>query len=189
MLYDYTTFYAFLIILIFFIFFLSAVLYVWGSLALMGVLKKAGHPQPWAAWIPFYRDFVFFEVGGQSGWFMFLTLASGIVLSMTEDEFGARWVITLALSILVSSAAAVFWVFAIVNVNRAFGKHVLGFTILGVLLPFVWLSVLAWDRSAFVASKATGPFVPGNGNSFLERAQRIERSTPAEPEQQPTEQL
>jgi hypothetical protein len=180
-LYDYTTFYAFLIILIFFIFFLSAIFYVWASIALMGVFKKANHPQPWAAWIPFYRDYVFFEVGGQSGWFMFLTLASGIVLSFTEDEFGVRWVITLLVSILVSAAAAVFWVFAIVNVNKAFGKHVLGFTILGVLLPLIWLSILAWDRSQFVAKRANGPMVPGHGNTFLEQSSRS-----SEPESETT---
>jgi hypothetical protein len=176
-LYDYTTFFALLIILIFFAFFITAVFYVWASIALMGVLKKANHPQPWAAWIPFYRDYVFFELGGQSGWFMFLTLASGIVVSFTDDEFGTRWVITLILSILVSAAAAVFWVFAIVNVNKAFEKNVLGFTILGVLFPLIWLSILAWDRSHFLATRANGPMVPGNGGTFLEQSQHSPTSS------------
>lgn len=177
MFYDYSAYYAFVVILVFFVFFISAVVYVWSSIALMSVLKKANHPQPWAAWIPFYRDFVFFETGGQTGWFMFLSIASSIVLSISTEELGARWFLTLLASILVSGAAAVFWVFAIVNINKAFAKPVLGFTILAVLLPLIWLSILAWDRSVFAAHLATGPHVPGKGGTFLEQQRELVTAT------------
>lgn len=185
MFYDYSAFYAFVVILVFFVFFISAVFYVWSSLALMSVFKKADHPQPWAAWIPFYRDFVFFETGGQTGWFMFLGIASSIVLSLSTEEFGARWFLTLFASILVSGAAAVFWIFAIVNINKAFGKHLLGYTILAILLPLIWLSILAWDRSHFEPQLASGPYVPGKGHTFLEqqraRVHESEATAPGEP--------
>jgi len=186
MFYDYSAMYAFVVILVFFIFFIAAIFYVWSSLALMSVFKKAGHPQPWAAWIPFYRDFVFFEVGGQTGWFMFLSIVSSIVLSLSSEEFGARWFLTLFASILVSGAAAVFWIFAIININKALGKHVLGYTILAVLLPLIWLSILAWDRSVFSAQLATGPFVPGKGHTFLEQQRSLASESPSETvEQEP----
>jgi hypothetical protein len=165
---DYAAYYAIITVLIFFVFIISGACFVWGSFAMMSVLKKAQHPQPWAAWVPFYREFVFLELGGQSGWFIFLSLASGIIASLTGEEYGIRWILTMLLGFVISAAAAVFWIFAIVNINRASGKHVLGFTILGVLVPLVWLSILAWDRSSFAANLATGPFVPGRGRTFLE---------------------
>lgn len=173
---DYAAYYALITVLIFFVFILSVAFFVWGSFALMSVLKKARHPQPWAAWVPFYREFVLLEIGGQTGWLMFLSLASGILASLTGEEYGARWILTMLASFIISAAAAVFWVFAIVNINRAFGKHVLGFTVLGVVVPLVWLSILAWDRSSFAPSQATGPFVPGKGHTFLETAATAART-------------
>lgn len=148
---------------------ITIITYLWGSFALMSIYKKAGHPQLWSAWVPFYRDFVFFELGGQAGWFMFLSLASGAVASLTSEEYGLRWVVTLSVSIIISSAALVFWIFAAVNINRAFGKSILGFTIFATLLPLVWLSLLAWSRSTFDPQRTTGPFTPGQGQTFLER--------------------
>lgn len=172
MLSDYAAYYAIITVLIFFVFLLSVIFYVWGSLAMMRVFNKARYPQPWAAWVPFYREFVLLEVGGQAGWFMFLSLASGVIASLTGEEYGVRWIVTMFVSFIVTASSAVFWIFAIVNINKAFGKHVLGFTILGVIVPLVWLSILAWDHSTYTASRSSGPFVPGKGRTFLETAAR-----------------
>lgn len=147
------------------------VLYVWGSLAMMSLFKKAQHPQPWAAWIPYYRDFVMFEIGGQSGWLMFLSLGATFVTAVMADQVGARWGFTAIVALLVTGASLVFWILAVGNVNRALGKPLVGFTLLGALLPLVWLSIVAWDKSAFSAALATGPKVPGRGDTFLERQQ------------------
>ena len=167
---QYTAFIAVMTVVIALIIILSLLIYVWSSLALMAVFKKARHPQPWAAWVPYFRDFAFLEVGGQSGWFMFLGLAASFSTSLAAETVGFRFGVTSLLAFTVSAAYLVIWIFAIANVNRAFGKNVLGFTIFGVLLPVIWLSVLAWDKSRFAPAKANGIMLPGRGQTFLEQS-------------------
>lgn len=121
---------------------------------MMSVYKKAGHAQPWSAWVPFYRDFVFLEVGGQSGWLLFLPIVASTVASLTSNEVGIRWVITMSVSLLTSVTAAVVWVVAIVNINRAFGKHPIGFTVFAILLFPAWLSALGWGGTRFNAESS-----------------------------------
>lgn len=165
--------------LIILVFLMSVVAYFWGSFALMSIYKKASHPQRWSAWVPYYRDFVFFEVGGQAGWFMFLPLASGAIASLTSSEYGIRWVVTLSVSAIILTAALVLWIFAAVNINRTFGKNVLGFTIFATILPLVWLSVLAWGHSTYDPGRTSGPFTPGQGQTFLERQRQQTHPWPA----------
>lgn len=169
-------FFALIAVLTFIAAIVGVGLYIWGSLAMMALFKKAQHPQPWAAWVPFYRDFVFYEIGGQTGWFMFLNLGATFTTATMADLVGARWGLTVVAALLVTAASLVFWIFAVGNINRAMQKPLIGFTILGALLPLVWLSFVAWDRSSFNPALATGPKAPGKGDTFLEMAQRAQDS-------------
>lgn len=52
-------------------------------IAMGKIFKKAGRPA-WAAWIPFYNTWVWYEVAGRPGWWMILTgiPGAGVVLSI-----------------------------------------------------------------------------------------------------------
>lgn len=171
MAYDLTLMFALVAVMAVLSILLSVGLFVWGSFAMMALFKKAGYPQPWAAWVPYYREFVFFEIGGQTGWFMFLSVGATFVTAVMADQVGARWGLTAVVALLVTAAALVFWILAVSNVNRAMNKHLIWFTLLGAVLPLIWLSIVAWDRSSFDPLRASGPKVPGKGDTFLERVQ------------------
>lgn len=177
--YDYAAMFVFLSVLLLFLALLSVAVYVWSSFALMGLYKKVGHPHRWAAWVPFYRDFVFLEVGGQAGWWIFLGIAASGTSTLGADQFGPRWFIGNVIGFALTAAWVVFWVLAVVNINKSLGKHPVGFTIFAVLLPLIWLSVIAWDRSTADVSRANGPFIPGRGSTFLERAKAGVSSEPS----------
>lgn len=159
-------------VLAFFVFFaiIALAIYVWSSLALMAIYKKAEHPHPWAAWVPFYRDYVQLELGGQTGWLIFVGIAASVV-SPTFTDGGVLDALFGLLTFVLVAAATVFYIFAALNINRAFGKHPVGFTIFAVFLPVIWLSVLAWGRAQYSPALATGPMVPGKGQTFLEMRQ------------------
>lgn len=175
-----TSFVLMLFVFYFLMLIIGVAFYVWSSLAMMAVFKKAEHPHPWSAWIPFYRDYVFFEVGGQTGWFMFLAIGAGVITSLGTDAYSHTGSFASFGGFLLSAAALVFTIFSIVNINKALGKHVVGFTILAVLLPLIWLSIIGWDRSKFSAALANGPMVPGKGHTFLEEAKQKQGAGSAE---------
>ncbi|WP_344312304.1 DUF5684 domain-containing protein, partial [Agromyces terreus] len=92
--------------------------YVWYAIMLAKVLAQFGRPG-WAAWIPVYNEMQVFRIGGQQPWLALLLYVP-----------------------LVQIVGLVFKVFALHRISTQSWRGV-GTTILGVLLPPVWATVLA----------------------------------------------
>ncbi|WP_232338896.1 DUF5684 domain-containing protein, partial [Agromyces aureus] len=101
---------------------LGAGLYVWYSVMLARVFAHAGLT-PWSAWVPVYSQMQVFRLGGQNPW--------------------------LALLLLVPIAQLAGLFFLILALHRISGQYWrgVGTTVLGVLLPPVWATVLALGPS------------------------------------------
>ncbi|TPW73761.1 DUF5684 domain-containing protein [Schumannella sp. 10F1B-5-1] len=99
-------------------------LWIVTAIAMMGFFRKVG-VEPWKAWIPILNQWTFLEVGGHSG--------------------------ALALLSLVPFGSYVVLVFQAIGMHRtgiAFGKDV-GFLVLGIFLPFVWMFLLARQQEVY----------------------------------------
>ena len=128
--YDYSSSYgagsaafvAFMAIYFTFIFVIAIGAYVLMALSLSSFFKKVG-VESWIAWVPFYNNWKWLEVGGQKGWLSLLSLIpyGGIVTS-------------------------VFLYIGMYRTGRAFGKDG-GFLVLGIFLPFVWAFILGGRNS------------------------------------------
>lgn len=92
--------------------------YVWYSLMLAKVFAHFGLA-PWSAWVPVYNQMQVFRLGGQNPWF--------------------------ALLLFVPIVQVVGLVFLVMALHRISGRYWrgIGTTVLGVLLPPVWATVLA----------------------------------------------
>jgi hypothetical protein len=102
--------------------FFAAVAYVISALLLSQIFHKAGLPR-WIAWVPFYNNWKFLELGGQPGFWAVLTIIP-----------------------VVNIASYVFIYIAMYHVGLKLGKSG-AFVILGILLPIVWFIWLAVDSS------------------------------------------
>jgi hypothetical protein len=114
---------VYVIILVFSLIF-AAVLYVLISLPLSALFRKVG-VEPWKAWVPFYSTYVWLQLGGQNGHWVWLSLV----------PYGG----------LVSS------VFLYIGMHRtgiAFGKDT-SFLVLGIFLPVVWLFILGFGKDEY----------------------------------------
>lgn len=147
---------------IFFIFIIFAVIIglicaVITLIAQWKVFEKAGRPG-WAAIIPFYNTWVFFEMGDVNPKFMFFGIA-GSILSMIPNIMNivirlaktpALYPVSVLISLLsmcCSIAMIVFTVIACINLAKKFGKGTgfgLGLAFLGV----VFFPLLALDKDA-----------------------------------------
>ena len=101
----------------------AAASYVIVSWFLMRIFKKAG-VEGWKAWVPFYNQWVFLELGGQQGWLILLALIPGV-----------------------SIVAAIFIYIAAFHVGASFAKSGAGWLVLYILLPYIWLGIIAFDSS------------------------------------------
>jgi hypothetical protein len=102
----------------------AAAFYVVMSIALSRFFKKVG-VEPWIAWVPFYNNWKWLEVGGQQGWLSLLSLVpyAGIV-------------------------TAVFLYIGMYRSGIAFRKES-AFLVLGIFLPFVWCFMLGADSEVY----------------------------------------
>ena len=119
----------FLLILVF-----IAILYVFSAICLGRILKKAGK-ESWPAWVPFYNNWVLFELGDQKGayiLFQFVPFVGQIIFM-------------------------VFQFIAMYNVGLKLGKSG-AFVLWGIFLAPVWYAWLAFDKSKWNNSLA--PAVP-----------------------------
>lgn len=123
--------------------------YIYSSNTLSKIFKKAGI-KSWIAWVPFYNTWKFFELGNFNGALSLIAIASVIP---TIGDFAV-----LASTILAILAAN--------NIGKGFGKKGL-FTVLAVLLPFVWLGILAFGKDKWsgkmyqkVSTSSTPPAAP-----------------------------
>lgn len=57
--------------------FFAVVLYVVSSIAYMKIFEKAGIDK-WKAWVPYYRDWIFLELGGYNGALSLISLAGSV---------------------------------------------------------------------------------------------------------------
>ena len=159
------------------VFVLLLLWYIFASTALMLMLRKAGHPRPWGAWIPVYRDWVVLDAGGQNGWWALLAAVpiAADALAMTTlatangiSGFSPTGPLTLSLTpsidVLIGLGALaqlillIPSVFAFITINRGFGKRSPWWTVFAVVIEPVWAALLGFRRSQYFRPElATGP--------------------------------
>jgi hypothetical protein len=103
--------------------------YIFLGYSLMRIFRKAGYKNVWAGFVPIYGSYVLYEIAGRPGWWVllgFIPVFGGIIL--------------FALSVVV-----------MVDLAKSFGKDP-AYAILLVLLPFIGLPILAFDRSSYLGS-------------------------------------
>lgn len=162
----------------------SVGIYVWVSLALMAVFRKAGIT-PWKGWVPVLREWELLKLARMNPmWAIFWyagpilysiivsimsfalvgSLASGLSSGSTSSSSGlAGFGIGLFLVSLLYLAFAVVLIIIIVKmvhrITTGFGFGT-GFTVLGVLLFPIWASILGWGDARWqgsVAAARPGP--------------------------------
>ncbi len=89
------------------------------------IFVKAGRPG-WASIIPFYSQYVLFEMVGLKGWYIFLAFIPCVG----------------------SLIIAVFSIISCINLAKCFGKGT-GFGVGLIFLPFVFQLILAFDSSTY----------------------------------------
>ena len=122
--------------------------YVWYAVMLAKVLAQYGQPA-WSAWVPVYNEMQVFRIGGQQPWLALLLFVP-----------------------IAQVVGLVFKVFALHRISKQSWRGV-GTTVLGVLLPPVWATVLAVgpspdpERGRMSRGAATGPVPPVQPNGPL----------------------
>jgi hypothetical protein len=116
----------------------AAIHYVVLAIGLSAVFRKAG-VEPWKAWVPFYNTFVWLQLGGQSGHWLWLSFVGGSIVT------------------------SVFLYIGMFRTGIAFGKST-GFLVLGIFLPFVWALILGFGKDEYHPERITaagydGPLV------------------------------
>lgn len=152
---------AFFAVFLFIWAFFGFAMYIFCGFAGMAFLKKARHPQPWAAWVPVYNNWVILEVGRQAGWWALVPLVGAIV--------GLIPILGQIISFAASVVAIIAMIYAIININKSLGheQNLGGWTVLGAILYPVWLGIVAWNKDHFDPNRGTpGPiFFPNLGHN------------------------
>ncbi|MCK4956663.1 MAG: hypothetical protein KAS49_03440 [Candidatus Cloacimonetes bacterium] len=105
---------------------------VFAIIASWKLFVKAGQPG-WAALIPIYNMLVTLRVAKKPWWWIFLLLMSSVPF--------VGWIVSLVFSIMVMHG---------ISIN--FGKDS-GFTVGLVFLPIIFISILAFGSSEYLANK------------------------------------
>ncbi|MCH4249364.1 MAG: DUF5684 domain-containing protein [Microbacteriaceae bacterium] len=161
--------------------------YAFSSIAQMLLLRRAGHPRPWGAWIPIYRDWALLEAGGQAGWWgllggiPLLTNALAMWMLLTVSIFTAfpgAVPVNPSLNVLIALGAVALLLlliprgYASLNLNRGFGKRSPWWTVFAILLPAVWAAVLSFRQSQFYRPElARGPYFWGSPRRSTRRSE------------------
>lgn len=116
---------------------LSLAIYIFGSIFLGLIFKKAGVPA-WKAWVPVYNNWITLELGDQKGY----------------------WAV-LAFIPIVNLVSSVFMYISFYHIGKKLGKTG-EFFILAFFLPVVWLIWLAVDRSTWQSAPRTDTQPGGN---------------------------
>ena len=93
-------------------------LYVVMSIALMKFFRKVG-VAGWIAWVPYYNNWKWLEIGGFPGWLALVALVPGASIVTSIFLYMGMW-----------------------RTGIAFRKGA-GFLVLGIFLPFVWAFMLS----------------------------------------------
>lgn len=153
--------------------------YVWTSLALMAVFRKAG-AAPWKAWVPVWNAWTLFECAGMRGWWAAVLAGGAIVLgaaaAIVAGALGAAAVgasfggdpadaqaamvaavlVPALLGLVVVVPAVVLRVRMVRGLGRRFGLGT-GYAVLGVLLFPVWASIVGWGSARWLPGPAADP--------------------------------
>jgi hypothetical protein len=117
--------------------------YVLNGFAFMSFYRKVG-VKPWIAWVPYYNQFTWLQVGGQVGWFIFLLLIPPA-----------------------SIAVSVFLVIGMYRTGIAMGKPG-GWVVLGIFFPFAWAFVMGAKENVYrpelITAAGYGPPLAGYGS-------------------------
>jgi hypothetical protein len=108
--------------------------YVVLSMALMKFFAKVG-VKPWIAWVPFYNNWVWLQVGGQPGWLALLPVVGGGIVT------------------------SVFLYIGMYRTGLGFRKGA-EWLVLGIFLPFVWAFALARPSEVYDPSLITARGYP-----------------------------
>lgn len=117
-------------LLAFFVF--AVIAYVFFAVCLMKIFKKAGRQDSWAAWVPIYNSWVYFEIAGKPGW----------------------WSLVGLIPFVGGILALVFSIVASIELAKAFGKSG-GFAALLILLPVIGLPMLAFGDAQYTTPVVT----------------------------------
>lgn len=149
--------------------------YVWTSLALMAVFRKAGEA-PWKAWVPVLNSWTLFELGGMRGWWSVVIAGGAVVVGSAalalggalgaaalDASFGGDAAGAQALVVAAATVPALLWLVVLIpalvlhirmllGVGRGFGVGP-AFAVLGVILFPVWASVLGWGSARWLRAQ------------------------------------
>ncbi|CAN5201533.1 hypothetical protein BH09ACT3_BH09ACT3_09880 [soil metagenome] len=109
--------------------------YVIMSFALMSFFRKVG-VKPWIAWVPYYNNWVWLQIGGQQGWLALLALI----------PYGGI-------------ATAIFLYIGMYRTGVGFRKGG-EWVVLGIFLPFVWAFLLGRRTEVYDPSLITARGYP-----------------------------
>lgn len=138
---------------ILFVLVIMLVAYIFISVCLSKIFKKAGRSDAWAAWIPLYNYWVYLEVAGLSGWLAILTLISGVNL--------------------------VIGIIAGIDMAKSFGKSTtFGWLALG-LFPVIGYAMLAFGDAQYQGAAGSS----GGGNPVATPMNPMQQNSgvPAQP--------
>lgn len=121
----------------------ALVAYLFFAFCLFKIFKKAGRQDAWAAFVPIYNQYVYYEIAGRPGWWVFLAFipfVGGLVALVTG-------------------------IIASLDLAKSFGKSS-GFGVLLILLPIIGLPMLAFGDASY-----QGPAGPEGGKAQAPPAQ------------------
>jgi hypothetical protein len=110
--------------------------YVVLSIGLAGLFRKAGI-ESWKAWVPFYSTYIWLQLGGQNGHWIWATLI----------PYG-------------SIVTSIFLYIGMHRTGKAFGKET-GFLVLGIFLPWVWVLILGLGKDEYHPERITAAGLGG----------------------------
>jgi len=143
---------------------IAALVYVLGAFLLGRIFQKAGVPA-WKAWVPVYRMWKMFQIGGVNGAWSLLSLIGGIapvalllfavdasngqvVLDQPPADQAAVAIILIVVSLVAALLFLVAYIRATWNITKKLGKSLVYMLLLVVNLgPSLWLWIMALDKS------------------------------------------
>ena len=102
----------------------AAISFLLTAVPLAALFSKAG-VERWKAWVPIYNTYVWLQLGGQSGHWLWLSFI----------PYG-------------SIVTSIFLYIGMFRTGKAFGKEG-GFLVLGIFLPWIWLFILGFGRDLY----------------------------------------
>lgn len=124
--------------------FASFVTYILTSIGYQQIFKKFHHPRPWAAWIPYYRTWSFYTVGGQPGWLCLIPLVPGVLMSLGIIEL-----VTTSLLLITVIFNIVVFALASAQINRGLHKQpTVLWVFFSLLFTPIWALIAGFSNDA-----------------------------------------